>query len=119
MKKRRNFSKKQANRLLYRLYRNIKDKTARVTLDNKIPVQAYCYYDKPNRIILNPDHQIISCFVHEYLHIFYDNEDYNLSDDDYENWILEMEDELVNHHWSMRQLENILKRIGSLVRFKK
>lgn len=114
MRRKKYFTKQQADRLLWKIYKNIKEKTATLELDKTIPVHAYLYYD-PNRIIINPKKPIIHAFVHEYLHIFYPNEEGYLRQDDYENWILDMEDELVDHHWSMRQLENILKRMGSLL----
>lgn len=117
---RRHFTKKQADRLLWKLYKHINNKTARIRLDRSIaPDHGWLFYEKPNKIIINPDKQIIHCFVHEYLHIFYPNKHHYLTQNDYENWILEMEDELVNHHWSMRQLENLLKRASKLIRFRK
>jgi len=110
------FTQKQANRYLWKIYKRIQDEEVIVRLDSTIePLHATLTYDDGCPIFtINPQKQIIHCFVHEYLHIFFgvDNED----EDEVENMILEMEAELVNEFWSDRQLENLLIRLTGLIR---
>jgi len=123
MKKRiKFFTKKQADRLLWRIYDRIKKEECVVKLDRSIaPDHAHLYIGKKpseTTITINPDKQIISCFVHEYLHLFY-NDDFApysyLTKKEYEDMILDMEWELINEHWSMIQLERLLKRLTHLI----
>jgi len=113
------FTKTQADRCLWRIYKRIQDEEVVVRLDSKIkPLHATLTYDDEGCPIftINPQKQIIHCFVHEYLHIFFgvDNEDENKI----ENMILDMEQELVNEYWSDRQLENLLMKLTSLIRIR-
>lgn len=113
------FIKAQADRYLWKIYRRIQEEEVIVRLDSNIePLHATLTYDDNSCpiITINPQKQIIHCFVHEYLHIFFgvDDED----EDKIENMILDMEQELVNEYWSDRQLENLLKRLTELIRIR-
>ena len=113
IKKYKYFTKKQANRILWKIYKRIKDKEVVVRFDSSIAktkpkLDAWLSVtEKGTMIIIHPDSSIIGSFVHEYLHIIYCDAE--------EKEILRKEKELISL-WSDRQLENLLSKLTKLIR---
>ncbi len=104
-----------ATKILYKMYRILKDENLRVAINRKIGIYGDVHYTEDSaKIRLNPDRMakggILSTAIHELLHTLnYDAPEYRISK-------LEKE---VYDALSDKQLTNLLRRMGPRMRTKK
>jgi len=112
IKKYKYYTKKQADRTLWLIYKRIKIKEVVVRLDRTLFKTAVACLDieyEDSIITINPDHPIVDSFIHEYLHLIYWGKK--------EAEILRREEELVSL-LSNVQIENLFRRLSTLIRHK-
>jgi hypothetical protein len=100
-------SKKQADRILHRLYKRIKDREVNIILRKEIHPWCGIWHTETGTIILNPRQPMVATFVHEYLHILFPDKP--------ERWVYAMCIQL-RELWTNRQWENLFRVVSELVR---
>ena len=106
------YTKEQVNQQLKLIYKRIKTKESVVRLDKDLDKKIAARLDfeyEAAVITINPKYALIDCFVHEYFHLIYFGHP--------EKEILRREEEFVSL-LSNIQMENLLRRLSTLVRHK-
>ncbi len=106
------YNKKQADRVLWKIYKRIKSKEVVVRLERYLGKDIWAALDftEDDAIItIQHDKPIVNCFIHEYLHLIYVGKP--------ESEILRRELELVSL-LSRTQIENLVRRLSTLIRHK-
>ncbi len=106
------YNKKQADRVLWTIYKRIKSKEAVVRLVRKLGDNTWAaldFTDDDAIITIQHDKPIVDCFIHEYLHMIYVGSP--------ESEILRREEEIVSL-LSRIQIENLFRRLSTLIRHK-